>query len=65
MKVVVFEFKKISPFISLFSAQNKFAKILLEAMGKQYFDNTDLYILFKLGCKIEYKKTHTKNRKKL
>jgi len=52
MKIVVNEYKRISPFISLFDACNATGKKILKIIGKQYFDNTDLYALQKLGFKI-------------
>lgn len=52
MKIVVREHKKVSPFISLYTAQNRLAKKMLGLLGKKYFDNTDLYVLSRRGFKI-------------
>lgn len=57
MKVAVREYKKLSPFMSLFKADNALGKTILKILGKKYFDNTDLYILEKQGFKI-INKTH-------
>ena len=57
MKIVVREHKRISPFMSLFNACNAKGKKILKIIGKEYFDNTDLYALQKLGFKIT-KSTH-------
>ena len=57
MKIVVVELKKLSPFISLFTAKNKLGRQILEEMGKKYFTNSDLFVLQKLGFEI-INKTH-------
>ena len=61
MKIVVSEYKKISPFIGLFCAENKTAKMILKLIGKEHFDNKDLFALQKAGYTIT--KVNTQIRK--
>ncbi len=58
MKIVVSEYKKLSPFNCLFSPENKEAKDILKAIGKDYFDKEDLFILQKAGYTITKKNIH-------
>lgn len=55
MKIVVSEYKKLSPFESLYKPISNDAKTILREMGENYFSTPDLYVLQKLGCII---KTH-------
>lgn len=54
MKIVVMEYKKLSPFESLYEPISIDAKTILREMGKEHFSTKDLYQLHKLGCKIKY-----------
>ncbi len=56
MKIVVTEYKRTSSFTRFYTAENHLAKEVLKALQKDYFDNTDLYILEKLGFTIIEKK---------
>lgn len=58
MKIVVIEYKKLSPFWGLYYAHNQTAKKVLKIMGKQYFNNADLFYLQKLGFEIINKNTN-------
>lgn len=60
MKIVIREYKIISPYIRLFSVHNRTGKMVLEIIGKKHLDNTDLYALEKLGFEIIQKHTNRK-----
>lgn len=55
MKIVVSQYKKITPFITLYRVHNQLGRLILNEVGKKYLDTTDLYALQKLGFKITEK----------
>lgn len=58
MSIVVKEFKRLSPYESLFVPINRTAKRMAKLLGKELLSNADLYILQKTGYKIRQVK-HT------
>lgn len=56
MKIIVSIHQRVTPFVTLFKVHNKSGKRLLMTLGRQYLDNTHLYILEKMGYEIIHKK---------